>query len=132
MSFETDLRGYLIANGSPVKTLIGTRVYPVVLPQNVTYPALQYSTVSAQRGYRMTGPNYLPMQRVQIDAWALTYAEARSLADAARNRIESFRGVMGATNVQGIFFDTERHLNEVTGSTVLYRISADYLCWFEE
>jgi hypothetical protein len=135
MSFESDLRTYLIAAESPanaVQALISTRMYPVVLPQNVTFPAASYTTISAVRGHTMQGPDNLPAQRVQIDAWALTYAQARALADAIRERIDGFRDAMGSTAVQGIFFDTERHLHETDDSTHIFRISQDFICWFEE
>lgn len=131
MSFEADLRTYLLAD-STISNLIGTRMYPVVLPQSPTYPAVSYSTISAQRGHNMQAPDGLAAQRIQVDAWALTYAQARSLSDAIRNRIDSFRGSMGSTKVQGIFFDTERHLNEQDGSTVFYRIETDYIAWHED
>jgi hypothetical protein len=132
MSFEADLRAYIVDNASPVKALINTRMYPIVVPQSPTFPLITYSTISAIRGHHMTGPDRLPTQRMQIDAWATTFAVARSLADAIRERIDSFKGLMTSTEVQGIFFDTERHLYEQDGSTVYFRISQDFLCWFEE
>mgnify|MGYP000866610207 CR=1 FL=1 len=53
--------------------LVGTRVYPIMLPQNVTLPAVTYLRVG---GARETAINEAPvagMPLFQISSWATTY-----------------------------------------------------------
>lgn len=77
MSAETDLYARLISNAT-IADEAGTRIYPVILPDNVTYPAITYSVVS-----QVPEASYGCDQfRFQIDIWAATYAAVKSLRDA--------------------------------------------------
>lgn len=122
----SDLRAFLLADGT-VAGLAGTRIYPSVLPQAPTFPAITYSTISAVRQNTMDGPDGLPSKRIQIDSWASTFSQALALADAIRERLDGHLGVMGATEVKGIFAAAERQLYE--SEPKLHRVSSDYIIW---
>ena len=53
-----------------VNALIGTRFYPVVLPENPTWPCASYQLISDTPGYSLSGPSGLDVKRIQIDAWS--------------------------------------------------------------
>lgn len=125
----SDLRTFLLADGT-VAGLVATRIYPSVLPQAPTLPAITYSTISAVRDHTMAGPDGLPSKRIQIDAWGSTFAQVAALADAIRERLDGHLGAMGSTEVKGVFASTERHLYE--SETKLYRVSMDYIVWHRE
>lgn len=75
---ESDLYSDLVGDAG-VGALVGTRVYPNVLPEDVTLPAIAYRTVSAVRiGGRCV------QRRVQIDMYALTYTEVKAGRDAIK------------------------------------------------
>lgn len=127
-----DLRAYLIG-GSAVSTLVGTRVYPVKLPQNPTYPAVTYEQVSGVRDYTLCGPNGLAWPRVTISSWALSYSGARALADAVRQRISGFHGEWGSsppTQIGSVHLDNELDLYE--DEAEVYRVAQDYIISFNE
>jgi len=77
MTFAETLYSYLM--GFPgLAALIGTRCYPVKLPQELTLPAITYQQVSDAPEYSHDpGASYMP--RVQITCWAETYIEVRAL-----------------------------------------------------
>ena len=77
MSVETDLYDALVAD-SAVGAVIADRIYPVVMPDNVTYPALAYSVISTTP----IGSNGCYRTRIQVDGYATSYATIKSLRDA--------------------------------------------------
>ncbi len=129
MSIATDIRTFLLADAT-LTTLIGTRLYPLTLPQNPTLPAMTYQWVSGERVHTADGALGLSRPRIQFDAWATTYLVAESVFEALRKRLDAFRGAAGASIIQGAFFDSERDLYE--SEPKLYRRSVDFFVWHEE
>jgi hypothetical protein len=78
----------------------------------------------------MQGASGLSRPRYQIDAYAQTPDDASELADLVKFYLDGFAGVMDTVAVQGVFFDTER--DDYQADIDLYRVSRDYLIWFEE
>lgn len=130
MSIGPSLRTFLLAD-TAIAALVGTRMYPVQLPQGTSQASIRYQHISGQRPIASpSGPLKLSGPRVQIDAWAPTYAEAESLAELIKTRLNGYRGAMGATTVQGAFFSDERDGWEPESK--LYFLSRDYFVWFQE
>ena len=93
-----DARTFLIANAG-LTALIGTRIYPSVLPQTPTLPAVVYQTISDVREMLHDGPQGLPVARIQYDCWGVSYTSARNTANALRTAADGYRGAMGASAV---------------------------------
>ena len=128
------LRSLLLADAT-VSGLVGTRIYPVRLPQGVTYPAISYTTISGTRPQNTTGSSGQSGPRIQLDFWSLSFAEAKALSEAARLVLQGFKGDAGspAVAIQGAFFDSERDWFDPDASTAgAYRVSHDYFIWHEE
>jgi hypothetical protein len=62
-------------------SLVSGRCYPMQRPQNAAVPVIVYLVVSDEPQNTLCGTGTLFNARVQIDAWATTYAAARTLAD---------------------------------------------------
>lgn len=120
-----DLRTILLADPD-VAALIGTRVYPGVLPQNPTMPAVTYTVVSGVSGVTTDGPDRLANPRVQVDCWGGDYIEMYNTFKAVRNRLLGYSGL----NIQGIFLVGRRDLYD--NEAQLYRRSGDFQVWHEE
>ena len=140
MSLVTDIRTFLLADGT-ISGLVGTRIFPLKLPQAPTFPAITYQMISGGRSHTYGGAVGLASPRFQFDCWGATYLQAEALAEALRIRLDGFSGAMGAspsTVVQGVFFQDERDLYEDgadlgTGSGAgVYRRSIDYFISHEE
>lgn len=122
-----DLVAYL-GNASAVSSLVSSRIYPQLLPQSPTLPALTYSQISAIRTYVLAGDVQKARRRFQIDCWAATHKASAQLADAVRNTLSGFYGSMSGTQVHFITLDNEHDLfDEQAGTTGVYRITQDYI-----
>lgn len=122
----TELRTYILAD-TVIAALVGTRMYPQVLPQNPTYPAITYTLIGGA-GSVVThdGPAGLENVSLQIDCWAQTQLTAAALAERVRTRINGYTG--GA--FQGIFLARKR--DGYDNDAMAYRRSADFSIWNEE
>jgi hypothetical protein len=72
----------LLKNDSSVAGLVGTRIYPVVIPEQTTYPCISFQTIS-DRGIT-TLNNDLPtlnFKRIQINIWSETYGNCKILEE---------------------------------------------------
>ena len=91
MSAETSLRAVLLAN-APVAALIGTRVYPMNLPQAPTLPAIAYQRISAVPDHLLEAESWRVPCRVSLGLWASTYDGARALAAAVATALREYSG----------------------------------------
>ena len=132
MSMESDLRSYVVADGT-IMGLISTRMYPQVLPQGVVYPAVRFYRASTDENRVFEGPGGKERARVTIESWAETYAEARSLAAAIRARIDGLAAIIGSgnTRVTSCYLDNEIDASDpeagVIGTQGAYGVTQDYI-----
>lgn len=72
-----------LSGASAVTTICASRIYPLILPQNPTYPAITYQRVAGRRENDITN-GYVGMENaiVQMDAWATSFETAASLSSA--------------------------------------------------
>lgn len=125
MTIFTDLHAFLLADPT-IAASIGTRMYPQVLPQNVTFPAISYSLTSRESVRELpNGPAGRARPQITISAWALDYIDATALADAIRIRLDGFKGAMGASMVGSTML--ERTFDFYEDDVKAHRIISDYV-----
>lgn len=127
MSLESALYTLITADAGTA-ALIGTRCYPLVLPQDPTLPAARYAIISAVPVTTHDAPGGLVRARVQVDSYASTYAGARTLADTIRAALDGYRATSGTIRtavreIENPFFE------DVTGLTP---VSIDYFIYYQE
>jgi hypothetical protein len=105
-------------------TTAASRVYPLILPQSPTFPAVTYQQISAVRMHAMGQDSPLVRVRVQVDSWGKTYAEARTLAAEVEARLKRHSGQYGAVKVHDVLLDNELELYD--SDTQTRRVSQDY------
>ena len=122
----------VLMDDAAVVALVGTRVYPKILPQNPGLPAITYQRISRVAvADNLQGAGSLARPRVQVDAWAKTDADAITVGAAVRRRLNGFRGpVTGEGDVRRIALETNQDLYDA--ELLLHRHSADYFVWHEE
>ena len=106
---EESLNLELLADAT-VAGLIGTRLYPYLVPQDAELPAIAYQRISGPREYSHDGPSGQARALIQLTIEAATYAAAKSTAAAVRSALSGFRGILGGaggTAVGGIFIENE-------------------------
>ena len=121
MTIATLLRGGLIADAG-VAALVGTRVYPGLLPQKPTYEAITYERVS---NTGQDGSSNRKQSRWQINCWGATYAEAHVLANAVKAALEEWHDV---DHTPGI--ERARVVNEIDDyddNVEVYRVIVDVM-----
>jgi hypothetical protein len=71
----------VLSTAAAITSLVGTRVYPVVLPTDPTLPALVYLFVggTGQPSFSTRG---MQKARVEINCWGTSYSSAVTLREA--------------------------------------------------
>jgi hypothetical protein len=132
MIIEEALFAHLTSD-SDVSALVGTRVYPLVAPQDAELPLLVYQRISTPRVRSQSGPSGLAHPRFQITARATSVSQLRDLANKVRIALDGFKGVMGGAsgvNVGAIFQDNER--DGYGETTMEYSVQMDFIIWHRE
>lgn len=96
-----------VGTASAVSAIIGTRIFPVKIPQDAATPAIVYRRLSTQRTYSNAGQNPLATPTLEARAVATTYPVAKDLADKMRLAASGFHGADGAYNVRRCFLTNE-------------------------
>lgn len=123
------LRTFLLSDG-PVAAIVSTRIYPVKLPQGVTLTSLVLNEISGQGDHHNEGASGLVRTRMQIGAWSQTVDGAHALFLAVKEAIDGYRGPMGDVQVQAVFIDSWRDLDDNDAN--LRGKVADYFINYEE
>ncbi len=124
-----DSRTFLLAN-TALAALIGTRIYPLQLPQNAVLPAVVQQTVSDVHELHQSGPAGYPTARVQYDCWGASYLSARAVAAALRMAVDGTYGAMGTMNVWAA--RVGNMIDLLDAETKRYRVLVDVLYTREE
>jgi len=116
-----------------ITALVGDRVYGMRIPQGATLPCINVQRISTPRIVTMdssgaTGDLISP--RFQINAWALTQASTKAIADAVRAGLHGKTGSIGGVTISAALANEEAPTWEPDGE--LYRCRSDYLVWLEE
>lgn len=127
MTIEAAIRQYLLANPN-IMALIAGRLYPMVLPQPPTLPAVTYSRVSRSAVRDLTGVAYW-ISRFQFSCWAKKYGDAKAVAQAVRQALEDYVGTMGQFRIIGSASVNEIDLSQP--DTGLYHVPVDVLITHE-
>jgi len=106
MAFEEGLFAYLDAY--PGLTLeVGSRIYPLLLPQNPVLPAVTYQRISTSRLHAFER-SLLPHPRFQFNCWAESFPRAKDVAEQVKLALDVYMGAMGAETVCASIIDGER------------------------
>ena len=119
-AIEVELRQLII----DADTIAENRVYAIILPNNPTYPALTYQTISNQ------GHHDIPVDfpRIQITAWAEFISQASQLADEVQAVLQRYKGVLNGYRVKQIIKEPspgDLH-DKDAGDSGLYYVPVDY------
>jgi hypothetical protein len=86
-----------LLSSSTAITAITPRIYPLLLPNDPTLPAVEYRFVGAS-----SKPTFdthgITTYRAEINCWGASYADAVSLRDAVKNTLSGYTD--GTTTIQ--------------------------------
>ena len=99
----------LIADDASAFALIGSRVYPLHLPDNPTYPAVVVKKINVNPATNKTTTSPVDNVSMQIDVLSGEYGDTNTAAETIRSALDGFRGdvvFLGDTiPVDGIRYD---------------------------
>lgn len=125
---EAGITTFILANG-PLTAIISDRLYPDVLPQSPTLPALVYQVLPATLDYSHDGDSHLDRVRVQFSCWATSPTSAANLRETLRLALSGFSGQMGTAKVPAVFIEDQGGgQDEATG---LFRKIVDGIFWHQ-
>jgi len=126
MSFEADLKSHL-QGVAAVSSLVNDRIYPQILPEGATLPAVTYTLVFGQPENSLDGfTSGLTRFSVQLDCWAKTFGAAVALALAVRDRMNT-----NASTFSTVLLNYPA-LDDYEPDTKRYRRALECACWFKE
>ena len=108
-----------------VAALVGTRVYPAIIPQDAALPALAYQRISSQAIQWQDGSAAPIRPRIQVTAVADDYSEAKGLAAAVRSALNG----VSSGQILSSFMDTDA--DGFTDTSDLYTVRMDFLIWHD-
>lgn len=122
MSIASSLYSWLMTNAA-ITALVGTRVYPSVIPAHVTArPVLTYAQEAGSFIEHMAGRSNTRMSEFSLDCWSDRYSEARELADTVTIELVGTRGTFGADTAESIRLENDFDVPPEP-ETDLYRVS---------
>lgn len=97
MSFHNALYEHM-AGKTEITGLTSTRIYQDRAPTSATLPYIVYWQVGNSHSHHLGGDSGLGNPLFQIDCWDNARSGARTLFEALREEMDTFRGTMGTGN----------------------------------
>lgn len=121
-----------LSSFSGLSTLVSTRIYPDVLPENPVLPAVVYRRISAAEVAQTheATPAGLARPRFQIDCWATTSTGAEAVGEQVRLALEGYQNKSADPRIDGVLLADRRGLRDPNNN--LYRDSLDFFIWHSE
>ena len=132
MTIETALYSYL-KDFAGLYALVSTRIYPLILPQNPTLPAVAYQQISGPRVHAMGNDPGITYPRYQFSCWGSTPASAAAVAQQIRLAFENYSGTMGGVGGVTVYHSSvENMFNERDAETGYFRYIIEVEIWTGE
>ena len=96
---------------SAVTALVGTRIYPVYMPQQATYPAIVYMADNVPHTVTKDTPADLELATAKFHYWASAaqgengYAAIDDIDEAVRDALDFVEGTAGSVTVELCHYD---------------------------
>lgn len=131
MTIEVALHDRM-AGHAGLSALVSNRIYPLRMPQGVTFPAVTYHRVSSQPVSAFGADTGLEAARFQVSAWSdsRTPLAAHDVAVEIRAALQRFRGTQTGIVIQGIFLENQIDLYEP--DTEVWQVALDFMVHFGE
>lgn len=110
----------------PLKTLVSTNIHWDTMLQGAPLPNVVMFAVSGVTDYTMQGASGYVMTRVQFDCRGNSASQARSVANAIKDRLSGFSGVFSGYKFQGAFEQSHRTRFDKDGTLTWFTDSRDY------
>jgi hypothetical protein len=118
----------LVAHIAALETAAGARVHLGNAPQNTTFPFVVIRRTGGNTPLTLGGISLFSRANFSINVIAKEYADAYPIANAIKDSLHGFRGVMGDTTVRSSRCVSEpSDGSEIDGDKVTRWLTQDYL-----
>ena len=107
MSDITEALYEKLSTTAGLTALVSTRIYPDVMPQPPTMPAVTYQLISNVREERHRGQTGDARPRIQLTCWAATALGAAAVAEQVRLAVMAMSGTIESVVISGVWNDGE-------------------------
>lgn len=116
-------------NYSGLTALVGSRVYPLVAPNNVMRPYIVYQKISGPQVHTMGQDPGLQYPRFQFSCWGETYSSVKAVGAQVKAALSDYSGTLLGVVIQRIIF--ENILDSYEADTGLFGCRLDFLVWYQ-
>lgn len=121
----------ILTADSTLAALVGTRVYPNVVPQDVALPAVAYQRISTSRVYSHSpGVSQLARPRFQFTSVANSYSDVKAVANAVRGALDAYGGT--AASVLVFTMLSQNEFDTFSDDGDLHTVRQDFYVWHRE
>lgn len=92
-----------LSGNTGITNIVANRIYPVVIPQQTSTPALVYKITGSSPSHTNEGPSKLDRYDFEVVAVAETYERVEALAALIRTALHTYT----SNNVQSIRYQNE-------------------------
>jgi len=130
MALSTAIYTVLRLNANIVTTF-ATRIYPVVVPMNSTFPALTYQVVSHSETNTHEVANKFDRITIRIGVHAISYTAVETYAGYVYTALSRYKGTQSSEKILSISYDSQSddvaELTTPPGSTTGQYIFIKYM-----
>ena len=129
MGLEAALYTHL-KNNAGVAALVSDRIFPQLMKEGTTLPAITFQFISGFRQLVLQGKSGYARPRIQVDCWALSedpaggYDKAKAVANAVRLALDGFAGVVSGVSIRSATLLNEQDFDADEGR--IRRVSLDF------
>lgn len=126
----------LLTGDATLAALIGTRLFPVMvnehdMPVNAGDPScVSYQVVAGSTTYTLEPTQYSD-RRIQFDIWSVKYSDSKSIAQAIRNVLSGYSGVL-TDGTQVLSALQENEIDDFESDSRIFRVMSEYRIRFIE
>ena len=118
----------VLSADSRIEELVGDRIYPMILPEDCSLPAIVYTPIYCDYDTVLGGDSGYVKQTVQIVCHDRTYKRARKLSRIVKDIIQDTHGDMGGLYIEAVFIKTD---TIISGNTSLKFNTEEYMSSIE-
>lgn len=96
-----------LSSREEIVSQVGTRIYPILLPQDAPLPSIVYAPVLCNYDSALQGDTGYVRQTIQIICHARTFKLARELSRDIKRSLQDFHGDMCGLHIQAVFIKSD-------------------------
>jgi len=126
---------FSLLNDSDITDLVSDRIYPTILDQKASMPAITYQQVTGVRVHTMNGAIGMCKSTFQVNCWASTYRETRQLSEVVRKTLDGYSGTVDSFQIYTVLLRNEGDMFDAVAENDKldkYAKRLDFEIWFKE